>query len=281
MRVGVVTPGFFRALGVPLLKGRALTEHDRDGAPQVILLNAAAARRYFPGESPLGKRIKLGWSHNGNRRGGEIVGIVGDYRQGSLDKEAEPQVFLPYGQAPITGMSVVLRTASDPSAVVAAARAQVRELDASLPVFRLQTLTDLVAASASQPKFYLLLLGGFAAVALALAAVGIYGVIAFAVRQRTQEIGIRMALGATRPRVQRMVVRQGMVLAGLGALAGLAGAFLATRWMRSLLYEVSATDPPIYASVALVLVAVAALASWLPARRAAQTEPQLAIRGEG
>jgi putative ABC transport system permease protein len=279
-RVGVVTPDFFRTLGVPVLRGRAFTDRDRAGAPQVVLLNEAAARRYFPGEDPMGKRVKLGWSHNGNRRGGEVVGIVGDYRQGTLDKEAEPQMFLPYGQAPIQEMSVVLRTASGSPAVAGTARGAVRELDPSLPLFGFKTLQDLVAGSASQAKFYMLLLGGFAAIALVLAAVGIYGVIAYAVRQRTQEIGIRMALGATRPRVQRMVVRQGLILAALGAVAGLAAALFATRWMRSLLYEVSAADPAIYLAVPLVLVAVAALASWVPARRAAQTEPQLAIRGE-
>jgi putative ABC transport system permease protein len=164
--------------------------------------------------------------------------------------------------------------------VASAARAQVRDLDPALPLYDLRTLEEVVAASASQPKFFLLLLGGFAALALLLAALGIYGVIAFAVRQRTQEIGIRMALGATRPRVQRMVVRQGLVLAGAGALAGIGGALFITRAMRSLLYQVSATDPAIYLAVPLLLAAVAALASWLPARRAALTEPQLALRGE-
>jgi putative ABC transport system permease protein len=280
LRVAAVTPDFLRTLAVPVLRGRSFTARDHNGAPQVVLLNAAAARRFFPGEEALGKRIVLGWSSNGVRRGGEVVGIVGDYRQGALEKEADPQLYLPFAQAPLNGMSVVLRTASDPAAAAAAVRAQVRELDASLPLYDLQTLDDVVTASASQPKFYMLLLGGFAALALVLAAVGIYGVITYAVRQRTQEIGIRMALGATRTRVQRMVVGQGLILAGLGAAAGLAGALYATRALRSLLYEVSAADPAIYAMVALVLVLVAALASYLPARRAARTEPQLAIRGE-
>ncbi|HEX3525779.1 MAG TPA: ABC transporter permease [Thermoanaerobaculia bacterium] len=280
-RVGVVTPDFFRTLGVPLQRGRVFNENDRPGAPQVVLLNAAAAHRFFPGEDPLGKRVKLGWSQNGNRRGGEVVGIVGDFRQGGLDKAAEPQMFLPYGQAPLSSLWVVVRTAADPAAVSAVARSEVRQVDATLPLFGLQTLTDLVAGSASQAKFYLLLLGGFAAMALLLAAIGIYGVIAYAVRQRTQEIGIRMALGASRDRVQGMVVRQGLTLACLGALAGLLAALFATRWMKSLLYEIGTTDPIIYLAVPLLLVAVAALASWVPARRAARTEPQLALRGEG
>jgi putative ABC transport system permease protein len=280
MRVATVTPDFLRTLNVPLLRGRAFTDQDRKGAPPVVLLNEAAARRYFPGQNPLGQRIQIGWSENGVRHGGEVVGIVGNYRQGALAKESDPQLYLPFAQAAINSVSVVLRTNADPARVSAAARTQVRELDAALPLYGLQTLNDAVTASASQPKFYLLLLGGFAAIALLLAAVGIYGVIAYAVRQRTQEIGIRMALGATRTRVQQMVVGQGLLLAGLGALAGLLGALFATRGMTSLLYQVSAADPAIYLLVALVLVSVAAVASYLPARRAARTEPQLALRGE-
>ena len=281
MRVGIVTPDFFRTLGVPIQSGRGFTDQDRAGAPQVVVLNAAAAHRYFPGENPLGKRIKLGWSHNGNRRGGEVVGIVGDFRQGALDKTADPQAFLPYGQAPLQGMSILVRTSAGSSAIAAAARSEVRQLDATLPLFGLQTLNEVVSGSASQQRFYLLLLGGFAAIALVLAAVGIYGVIAYGVRQRTQEIGIRMALGASRDRVQGMVVRQGLTLAVLGALAGLVAALVATRWMKSLLYEVGTSDPVIYLAVPVLLVVVAAFASWVPARRASRTEPQLALRGEG
>ena len=168
----------------------------------------------------------------------------------------------------------------DPAALIAAVTAQVRELDPDLPVYAVRTMEEVLALSAAQPKFYMLLLGGFALIALVLAAVGIYGVIGYTVRQRTQEIGIRMALGATRDRVQRMVVRQGMTLALSGAAAGLVGALVATRWMQSLLYQVSAMDPAIYSTVAVVLVAVAAVASWLPARRAAGTEPLLALRGQ-
>ncbi len=280
MRIGFVAPDFLRTLGVPVLRGRGLTEHDREGAPQVVLLNETAARRFFPGEDPLGKRILLGWSEDGVPKGGEVVGIVGDFKQRALDREVDPELFLPFLQNPMDTLAIVMRTTADPAAVAGAARAAVRQIDPTLPLYDLQTLEDVVAASASQPKFYLLLLGGFAAIALVLAAVGIYGVIAYSVRQRTQEIGIRMALGATRRRVLQMVVRQGLVLALVGAVAGLAGALFATRGMRSLLYQVSASDPPVYGAVAVVLVLVAALASYLPARRAARTEPQLALRGE-
>jgi putative ABC transport system permease protein len=281
VRVAIASPEYFRTMGIPVLRGRAFTERDRDGAPQVVVINQTAARRMFPGEDAMGKRIDLGWTSNGVRRGGQVVGIIGDFKQDALQADAEPHLLLPFEQVPMAGMTVVLRTAADPSAVAATVRDEVRALDPDLPIYGLQTLEDLVASSASQPKFYMLLLGGFSAIALLLAAVGIYGVIAYAVRQRTQEIGIRMALGASRDRVLRMVVGQGMALAVVGALAGLVGAFLATRGMQSLLYQVSASDPMIYTGVALMLVLVAAVASWLPARRAARTDPQLALRGEG
>jgi ABC-type lipoprotein release transport system permease subunit len=237
-------------------------------------------RRYFPGEEPLGKRFVLGWTSDGVTRGGEVVGIVADFKQNALEQEIDPQLYLSYDQAPLESLSVTLRSNQDPQAVAAAVRKEVRELDPDLPIYGLRPMTEVVAASTSQSRFYMLLLGGFAVVSLILAAIGIYGVIAYAVRQRTQEIGIRMALGATSERVMRMVVGQGLALAGTGALAGLLGAFLATRGMQSLLYEVSASDPMIYTGVALVLVLVAAFASYLPARRAAEIEPQMTIRGE-
>jgi putative ABC transport system permease protein len=281
IRVGLVTPSFFSALGVPLRRGRGLTERDRAGAQPVVLLNEAAARRFFPAESPLGRRIRLDWTRNGVVRGGEVVGIVGDYRQEALQREPSPQVFLPIAQATQNSVTVVLRTVSDPAAAGGAARAAVREIDAAIPLYELRTLNEVVAVSAAPPKFYMLLLGGFAGIALLLAAVGIYGVIGYTVRKRTQEIGIRMALGATRERVLCMVVRQGLTLAALGAAAGLAGALFATRALRGLLYQVSAADPAIYLAVAALLVLVAALASWLPARHAASTEPQTALRGQG
>jgi putative ABC transport system permease protein len=280
MRVALATPGYFKALGLPLIRGRLFTEADREGAPQVVLLTEAAARTYFSNEEPIGKQIELGWTSNGARRGGEVVGIIGDFKQSTLDSEADPQLFLPYDQAPLGILNVVIRSTADLNTVAAAARAQVHEVDPDLPIYELKTLEDLVSASVARPRFYMLLLGGFAAVALMMAAIGIYGVIAYAVNQRRQEIGVRIALGATRDRVARMVLRQGLLLALAGAGAGLLGAFLATRGLRSLLYEVSATDPMTYAAVALVLVLVAAVASYLPARRAAQTDPQLALRGE-
>ena len=280
MRVAAVTPGYFRALGLQLLRGRLFTEQDRNGSVQVAILTQAAARKFFPNEDPIGKKIALGWTSDGARRGGEVVGIIGDFKQSTLANDADPQLFLPFDQAPLGYLSVVIRSTVDLGTVAAAACTQVHELDADLPIFKLQTLEEIVSASVAQPRFYMLLLGGFAAVALAMAAIGMYGVIAYAVVQRRQEIGVRMALGATRDRVVRMVLRQGLVLAVIGAAAGLLGAFLASRGMRSLLYAVSASDPMTYAGVTLVLVAVAAIASYLPARRAARLEPQLALRAD-
>jgi putative ABC transport system permease protein len=280
IRIATATPGYFKALGLRVVRGRPFTPQDRAGAPQVVMINEAAVRKHFPGENPLGHRIDLGWTVDGVRRGGEIVGVVADFKQDALEKEIEPELFLPYDQAPQESLSVVLRTRSDSQGLVSAIGSQVRGLDPDLPVYGMQSVSELVATSTSQSRFYMLLLGGFAALALLLAAVGIYGVIAYAVRQRTQEIGIRMALGASRDRVMGMVVRQGLTLALLGAAAGLIGAFLATRGLRSLLFEVTASDPMTYVGVAAVLIAVAAVASYLPARRAARTEPQLALRGE-
>jgi putative ABC transport system permease protein len=286
LRVATVTPDFFKTLGIPLLKGRALTSRDRHGSPRVAVLNATAVHRFFPDEDPLGKRIVFGPADaGGDIPGGEVVGVVGDFKQDALEQEVEPQIFLSYDQAPQESLSVVLRSSAPRSpqsaqSLLAAAKQQIRELNPNVPLFGLQTMPELVAASTSQFRFFMLLLGGFAFVSLILAAIGIYGVIAYAVRQRSQEIGIRMALGASRERVVRMVVGQGLALAVAGAVAGLLGALVATRGMRSLLFEVSASDPAIYSGVAVLLVLVAVVASWLPARRAAATDPQLVLRGE-
>jgi putative ABC transport system permease protein len=277
IRSGMVTPDFFRTLGIQMERGRPFDERDREGAPRVAVVNEAAVRRHFPDENPLGKRIVVDPKEDPN--GVEIVGVFRDFKQNALAQEVEPQMFVPYAQVPQASLSVAVRTESDPAALIPSVTAQVRELDPDLPVYAVRTMEEVLALSSAQPRFYMLLLGGFALIALVLAAVGIYGVIGYTVRQRTQEIGIRMALGATRDRVQGMVVRQGMTLALSGAAAGLVGALVATRWMQSLLYQVSAMDPTIYSTVAAVLVAVAAVASWLPARRAAGTEPLLALRG--
>ncbi|HEX6904594.1 MAG TPA: ABC transporter permease [Thermoanaerobaculia bacterium] len=277
MIIGTATPDYFKTLGIPVVRGRAFLPQDRAGAPGAMVINEAAARRFFPHQNPLGQRVTIGAR---DAKSSEIVGVVADFKQDELEREVEPQMFLPYDQLPWESLAVVLRSSQEAQALAPAIRTAVRELDPDLPLYGLQSMDELVAKSTAPSRFYMLLLGGFAFISLVLAAVGIYGVIAYAVRQRTQEIGIRIALGATGDRVLRMVVGQGLALAGVGALLGLLGALYATRGMQSLLFEVSASDPTIYVGVALVLVAVAAVASYLPARRAARTDPQLVLRGE-
>lgn len=277
MVVGTATPDYFKTLGIPVVRGREFTPEDRDGGAGAMVINETAARRFFPNQNPLGQRITMG-----ARRAmpSEIVGVVADFKQDELEREVEPQMFVPYDQLPWESLAVVLRSDREAPALASAIRTRVKELDPDLPVYGLQSMGELVAKATAPSRFYMLLLGGFAFISLVLAAVGIYGVIAYAVRQRTQEIGIRLALGATGDRVLRMVVGQGLALAGVGAGVGLLGALVATRGMQSLLFEVSASDPAIYAGVAVMLVAVAAVASYLPARRAARTDPQLVLRGE-
>ena len=246
------------------MRGRAFGPRDRAQAPQVVMINETAARKIFPGEEPLGRRIELGMKSGGVPQGGEIVGVVADVKQDALEAKIDPQLFLPYDQLPMESVAFVVRSTADPRTVAAAVQGTVRAVDPDLPVYGLQPMAELVAASTSPVPLLHAPAGGFAAIALVLAAVGIYGVTAYAVRQRTQEIGIRMALGASRDRVLRMVVGQGMALALAGAAAGLAGALLATRGLHSLLYEVSTSDPPTFVAVPAVLLAVAALASYLP-----------------
>ncbi|HEX2224426.1 MAG TPA: ABC transporter permease, partial [Thermoanaerobaculia bacterium] len=278
--VRLVTLDYLRTMSIPLIKGRTFTAADRHGSQPVLLLNQAAVRQYFPDENPIGQRLTLGWGKDDAQLGGEVVGVVGDIHQFGLHQPVEPEVYAPFDQWPIGALAVVVRATGDPEPLMAQVRDQVRSVDPNLPLYNLRTMEEIVSTSVSQPRFYMVLLGTFATIALVLAAVGIYGVISYLVTQRTQEIGIRIALGATREKVLGMVVRQGLGLALAGAAAGVAGALVATRGMASLLYGVSATDPLTFAGVSAVLMLVAVAASYLPARRAARIEPQLAIRGE-
>jgi len=272
-----VSAGYFEAMGIPLLRGRVFTEQDQGNTTRVAVINETMAKRFFPGEDPIGKRIHV---TNGPTTFREIVGIVGDVKLYGLDQETTLQTYEPYTQQPFTFMSLVVRTAGDPTGLNAAIRNEVLQLDKEQPVSSITTLDRLVATSVAQRKFSMLLLGVFAAVAMALAAVGIYGVLSYAVTQRTHEIGIRMALGAGRRDVLRLVVGHGMILTGIGVGVGLVAAFLLTRLMTTLLFGLSATDPLTFGAIALLLVSIALLACWIPARRAAKVDPMIALRFE-
>jgi len=270
-----VSPDYFRTLGIRLLAGRAFTEQDDDKAPRVVIINETLARRYFSGEDPIGKQILPPNPLT-------IVGVVSDVKRFGLDAEMMPEIYRPYSQTesgpgPI---SLVARTAGDPLDYVAAVRRQVYALEVKEPISHVMTMEQLLARSVASRRFQMSLFGVFAAMALLLAAVGVYGVIAYSVSRRTHEIGIRMALGA-RPRdVLLMIVRQGMTIALVGVSIGLAAALGLTRVLKGLLFELSATDPQTFLLIAALLLGVAFLACYLPARRATRVDPLAAIRYE-
>jgi len=281
------SPSLFRALGVQLVRGRTLEDNDnRASAAPVIVINEELAHRYFPGQDPIGKHLTFGISHDtaaspGDtlRTRGEIVGIVRNLKMGSLSERPEAASFIPYDLLPL-GTTFVVRTTSPLPALAPAIRNEVRAVDPTVPLYGLATMDDAMSQSVAQPRFYTLLLGAFAFVALLLATLGIYGVIAYAVSQRTREFGIRIALGATAATVSRVVLRRGIVLAAAGIALGIAGALAMTGVIRSLLFDVPAADPITFAGVIVVLSATAILASWLPARRAARVDPVIAMRAE-
>ncbi|HEX9565071.1 MAG TPA: ABC transporter permease, partial [Gemmatimonadaceae bacterium] len=276
--VGVhwVSPSWFGTLRVPLRRGRQFNEGDRLNAPKVVLINEEAARKYFPGEDPIGKRV--GVYQGGFHTGAEIVGIVGDVRYGTVDSTAKPDVYISYGQARIARMMIFVRTTGDPSAMAPAVRNALRSIAPRDPIFDVRAMSARVATATAQVRFSAVLLGLFAAVALSLAVMGIHGVMSFAVAQRTREIGIRMALGATRESVWALVLREGALLAGAGAVIGVGAALALTRVLGSMLYEVTPTDPWTFAAMLAVLGAAAFVASSIPARRAAGVDPVVALR---
>jgi predicted permease len=271
-----VTPGYFRTMGVSLVRGRLLADSDTPTAPPVLLINEAAVRRFFDGQDPLGKQINF-WGTNRT-----IVGVVGNERFHGLEEAPPIAVYAPLDQAPsVNGAGVLLvRTAGDPRALVASVRGAIREQDAQLAVFGLEPFAETVSRSVAERRFTMLVLGLLASVALFLAAIGVHGVLSYNVTARAREIGIRMALGAQPSGVRRLVVMQGMTLALVGTAIGLAAAFVLTRSMGTLLFGVTPTDPLTFIGVPLGLVLVAFVASYLPARRATQVDPVAALRGD-
>jgi predicted permease len=274
------TPDYFHTFAIPLVRGRLFAAGDRGDATPVALISEALAHRYWPDRDPLGARITFGDPADSTSVWMTVVGIVGDVRQEGPAAPAYPQIYVPLAQVSSRSLLVALRTPGDPIALAAGVKRAVAEVDPSLALGRVATMEDRVSQTLARPRVNALLLGAFAATALILAALGIYGVIAYSVLQRTRELGIRMALGARANDVLRLVLGQGMapVLAGLAL--GLAAAAAASRVLRGLLFGVAGTDPVTYAVVAGFLAAVALTASWLPARRAALADPVEALRNE-
>jgi putative ABC transport system permease protein len=275
-----VSPGYFRAMGIPLLSGREFDDRDvRDSTP-VVIVNETFVRRFFADEEPLGKRFVYGQPGPDNNNWITIVGVVGDMRRTGFDRPVRPETFLPQSQNPSGTLTIVARSAGDPVALSNTLRSEVWAIDNDQSVYDLKSMDQTLSEMSSQRRFNMLLLGIFAALALTLAAVGIYGVMSYSVAQRTHEIGVRMALGARGTDVLGMVVRRGMVLAFAGIGAGLIGAAALTRLLSSLLYGVSATDPLTFVVIPIVLAAVALGACFVPARRATKVDPMVALRYE-
>ncbi len=274
----VCSEGYFRALGIPLKRGRFFTNADAADAPPVVIINETMAKRFWPNQDPIGQRMDPQWGRRLGWR--EIVGVVGDVKHGGPTTPALAETYIPYRQQPVSDMYLVLRTTSDPLAVAAAVRRQVLAVDKDQPVFEVRTMTELLRRSTAKRQVSTALIGSFAGLAIILAAVGLYGVISYSVNQRRQEIGIRMALGASPRGILRLVVGQALRLAGLGILLGLAAAVAMSRLLATLLFEVSPYDPLTFVGVPILLNAVALLACWIPARRAARVDPNVALRYE-
>jgi putative ABC transport system permease protein len=276
-----VEPGYFRTVGIPLIKGRDFTVADDLNATPAVMINQTAARRFFPGLDPIGRRIKPGIG-NGYKTPPwrEIVGVVGDVKQYGLASAPGPEAYVPLAQSPLGSMNFVVRTWVHPTSMIGAVRKEIAEMDKNLPFYGVRTFNQYLNQGFAQPRFLTLLLGLFAALALALAAIGLYGLVSYSVSWRTHEIGIRMALGAEKRDVLRLVVRQGFKLTTIGVAIGIAGCFLVTRFLSSLLYGVKPTDPLTFIAVAFILAGVALLASYIPARRATRVDPMVALRYE-
>jgi predicted permease len=270
-----ITGDYFRALQIPLLSGRTFELRDNADAPKVVIINETIAKRHFGSATEaIGKRLSI-WRDEKFMR--EIVGVVGNTKTGSLTGGGGAQIYVPNAQAQWNLMGLVIRTADDPAAFAATLRHEVQALDKDQPIYNVRTMDDVVANSLGTRRVSMQLFTVFAIAALLLAAIGIYGVMAYSVTQRTQEIGIRMALGAQKSDVLRLVVRQGMTLAAIGVVVGLVGALGLTRVISNLLFGVGASDPTTFIGISLLLIAVAFVACYLPARRAAKLDPVIAL----
>jgi predicted permease len=275
--LAAVSPGHFRVLEIPILSGRNFTDSDDDKALPVAIVDQSLARQYWPNENPIGKRVKSGPIQSTNPWL-NIIGVVGDVKTDSLELQEAPHIYLSDFQAPAYNSVIYLRTASDPGTLGDAIRPEVEAVDPNVPVYAVRTMEDVIARSMAERRFALQILGFFAGVALLLAAIGIYGVMAYTFSQRRHEIGIRMALGAQPRDILRMALREGMTLVAVGLGSGLVGALILTRFLRSMLYAVSPNDPLTFVALPALLAAVALLACFVPARRATQVDPLVALR---
>jgi predicted permease len=277
--IGVVMPGYFEAMHIPLLSGRIFGERDGTKGAPVAIVNQAFARKYFPGENPVGKHIQANLGDDlFEHPMREVVGVVGDIKRKGLTADTEPQYYLPYAQALITNPYITIRTKGDPAALQEPLRAAVREMDKSVPVYQVSTLEDYLSTSTAQPRFQTFLLACFAGIALLLAAIGLYGLLSYMVAQRTLEIGLRMALGAERVDVLYMIVRRGLALAVLGLGAGLMISAMLTRLLSGMLYGIRPSDPLTFAAMTGLLLVVSLAASIVPAYRAARLDPIKTLR---
>jgi putative ABC transport system permease protein len=285
-----VSPDYFRTMGIPLLNGRDLLTADTARSPMVGVINRNLAQKYWPDENPIGRTLTASRcfevstpkesSVQCKPQELEIVGIVGDVRQLGLDAPPYPELFMPYTQWPSNEMALVLRTASEPSSLIPVVKKEIWRVDPDQPVTNIKTMDELVSTEASGRRFVLQLIGAFAAIALVLAAVGIYGVVSHGTRQRTHEIGIRMALGARRQQIMWLVARENTRWLLIGITTGVASALALTRLLAAYLYAVRPTDPLTFVVVSLLLLAVALLAVYIPARRATKVDPMVALRYE-
>ncbi len=280
LQIRVVTPDYFRTMRIPVTRGRGFAAGDRRGAEAVAIVSTSAAALLWPGTDALGHHLQIGsrLGQGGDRAGGRVVGIVPDVRNHGPAAPVRPTLYLAHQQFPMDTVSVVVRARGQPDLLAAPARSALRDLDPDVPMFRVRTMAQVAAAAVAQPRLYVLLIGAFATTAILLAAVGLYGVLAFAVGQRSREIGIRIALGARRTQVVGLVMAQAGRLTATGTIAGLGIAAVASQALRSQLFEVTPIDAATYVAVAVTLLAVSLLASWLPARRAARVDPLSAIR---
>jgi putative ABC transport system permease protein len=277
LNLNVVGPNYFQTMGISFISGRDFARRDIENAPQVAIINEAMARRFWPNQEAVGKRISFS-GPNGPLA--EIIGVVKTGKYRALREDSLSFIYIPLAQSFRLKLSIIAKTSGDPLALAAALKDEIKQLDKNLPVFDIKPLTQLIGEAVSQERMVATLLGVFGLLAMALAMVGIYGVMSYSVTQRTHEIGVRMALGAEPRSILRLIVNRGLALTLAGIAIGLGGALMLTRVTANLLFGVSATDPLTFAAIPLILIVVALLACWVPARRAAKVDPMIALRYE-